>query len=98
MEEKLNKNEISLEISREEFNKRKLLKKYDQLVMLVDIKEEMVVETNDSMLDKSKRDRKRFKSKTDILTDRYFECNRKRDAQTHVCQNLKSSRDKKTYT
>lgn len=59
LEEKLNKNEISLEISREEFIKRKLLKKYDQLVMLVDIKEEMVVETNDSMLDKSKRDRKR---------------------------------------
>lgn len=37
-EEKLNKNEMSLEISREELIKRKLMKKYDQLVMLADIK------------------------------------------------------------
>lgn len=46
-------------MSREEFTKRKLMKEYDQLMMLVDIREEMVVETNNSMLDKSKRERKR---------------------------------------
>lgn len=45
------------EITREEFTKRKLMKKYDQLVILVDIQEEMVVETNNSRLDKSKKDR-----------------------------------------
>lgn len=59
LEEKLNKKEIILEFSREEFTMKKLMKKYDQLVMLLDIKKEMVVETNNSMLDKSKRDRKR---------------------------------------
>lgn len=55
----MNKNEIISGISREEFTTRKLMKKCDQLVMLVDIREEMVVETNNSMLDKSKRERKR---------------------------------------